>query len=152
GPQTAARLARRSGFEADQGDPSSITWYGLRIPDEQARGMMVEAMTQLHGHGHLEAELAEPGGPQQWIRGTLRVVGDQIVAQVNPARRLDRLIGVLEQIGANPSVVDEKRIDPRLDLPWRGGEPAVPRGAALAADGWEKYWLDEPVPALGGRS
>lgn len=152
GPQAATRLAGRSGFEADPDDPASITWYGLWIPDEQAEALMIEAMTRLPAQGHLEAELLDPDGPQQWVRGTLRIVGDQIVADVDSVRRLDRLIGVLERIGVNPSVIEEKRIGPLLDLPWPADEHAVAHAAAPTADGWEKSWLDVPVPALGGRS
>ena len=32
------------------------------------------------------------------------------------------------------------------------GERASPGGAATAAEGWEKFWLDEKVPALPGRT
>jgi hypothetical protein len=32
------------------------------------------------------------------------------------------------------------------------GEDAFPRGAAPPSAGWEKYWLDERVPALRGRT
>jgi hypothetical protein len=148
----AARLADRPGFEADPADPAAITWHGLRVRGDQAEALMRQALTGLGAQGHPEAGLGEPDGPQRGVRGTLRIIGDQIVADVNSARRLDSLIGVLERIGANPSVIEDKRIGPLLDLPWPAGQHAVPSPAAPAADGWEKSWLDEPVPGLGGQS
>jgi hypothetical protein len=123
GPRVTTLLGGRTGFETDPDDPASIIWYGLQIPDDQAEA-----------------------------RGTLRVVGDQIVADVNSARRLDRLIRVLDGIGANPSVVEEKQIDPMPDLLWPGDEDVFSGGAVTVAADWEKAWLDEPVSALRGHS
>lgn len=46
----------------------------------------------------------------------------------------------------------EKRIDPAQDFGWAAGQRATQGGEAAAAEGWEKFWLDERVPALGGRT
>ena len=50
------------------------------------------------------------------------------------------------------SLTSEKRIDPALDFAWAAGQRAAQGGAAAAAEGWEKFWLDEKVPALFGRT
>jgi hypothetical protein len=57
---------------------------------------------------------------------------------------------VLAELGADPAVVEEKRIDPAQDFAWQAG-PRGPRGPrAAASEGWEQAWLDEEVPALFG--
>jgi hypothetical protein len=71
--------------------------------------------------------------------------------QSPPAART-RLVGILRKVGADPVVTSEKRIDPALDFAWPAGQRASPGGAAAAAEGWEKFWLDEKVPALFGRT
>ncbi len=53
---------------------------------------------------------------------------------------------------AHPCEPAEKPIDPTLDFGWPAGERATRGGAAPAAEGWEKHWLDEKIPALHGRT
>lgn len=130
--QVMARLAARPGFERDPGDPTRITWYGIRMPKIQRDGVLSE--------------------PQRWVRGTLRVDVGQIVADVNSAERLARLLEVLSKVGADPLVTNEKRADPAQDFGWPGYDSNRPRGAAPSGEGWEKVWLDEQLPALGGRT
>ena len=147
---TAARLAARPDFEVASDEPDRITWWGALIPDGQRDAMMAEATAQLRAQGHQDIE--PPEGPQRWVRGMLQAGDGQITAEVNSRQRLTRLLGVLAKVGAEPVVTAEKRIDPTLDFAWPAGQRAFQRGAADAADGWEKYWLDEQVPALGGRT
>jgi hypothetical protein len=60
---------------------------------------------------------------------------------------------IVREVQTYRSVVTNKeRIDPALDLAWAVGQTALPRGAAAAAEGWEKRWLDERVPALRGHT
>lgn len=74
------------------------------------------------------------------------------MAEVNSDERLARLLDVLAKIGAAPTVTEETRVEPAKELAWPGGESAHPRGAAPSGEGWEKYWLDKQLPALGGRT
>ncbi len=150
GEGTAARLAARHDFEVSSDEPDRITWWGALIPDDQRDAMMAEAAAQLRAQGHQDIEPNE--GPQRWVRGMLQVGDGQITAEVNSRQRLTRLLGILDKVGAEPVITAEKRIDPALDFAWPAGQRAFQRGAADAADGWEKYWLDEEVPALGGRT
>jgi hypothetical protein len=39
-----------------------------------------------------------------------------------------------------------------MDFAWPVGQRASQGGTAAAAEGWEKFWLDEKVPALFGRT
>ncbi len=150
GEGAAGRLAARPDFEFDSDEPDRITWWGALIPEGRREAMMAEAVAQLRAQGHQDVEL--PEGPQRWVRGVLRVHGGEIIAEVNSRERLARLLGILRKLGAEPEVTAEKRIDPALDFAWPAGQRAFQRGAAEAAEGWEKHWLDEEVPALHGRT
>ena len=150
GEGTAGKLAARPDFVRDSDEPDRVTWWGALIPDGQREAMMAEAMAQLRAQGHKEVEA--PEGPQRWIRGVLRVRGREITVEVNSVQRLTHLVEILRKVGADPVVTLEKRIDPALDFAWAAGQRAAQGGAAAAAEGWEKFWLDEKVPALFGRT
>jgi len=147
---TPGKLAARPDFDRDSDKPDRVTWWGALIPDGQREAMMAEAMAQLRAQGHKDAET--PAGPQRWVRGVLRVRGREITVEVNSRQRLTRLLDILRKVGGNPVVTSEKRIDPAQDFAWAAGQRAAQGGAAAAAEGWEKFWLDEKVPALLGRT
>ena len=63
-----------------------------------------------------------------------------------------RLLDILRKVGGNPVVTSEKRTDPAQDSAWATGQRAAQGGTVAAAEGWEKFWLDEQVPALLGRT
>jgi hypothetical protein len=147
---TAGKLAARPDFDRDSGEPDRVTWWGALIPDGQREAMMAEAMAQLRAQGHRQVEA--PEGPQRWVRGVLRVSDREITVEVNSQQRLTRLLDILRKVGASPVVTSEKRIDPAQDFAWPTGQRAAQGGTAAAAEGWEKFWLDEKVPALFGRT
>ena len=147
---TAGKLAARPDFDSDSDEPDRVTWWGALIPDGQREAMMAEAMAQLRAQGHQDVEA--PAGPQRWVRGVLRIRGREVTVEVNSQQRLTRLLGILRKVGADPVVTSEKRIDPAMDFAWASGQRASEGGAAAAAEGWEKFWLDEKVPALFGRT
>ena len=104
----------------------------------------------MRAQGHKDVEA--PAGPQRWVRGVLRVRGREVTVEVNSQQRFTRLLDILRKVGANPVVTSEKRIDPAQDFAWAAGQRAGQGGTAAAAEGWEKFWLDEKVPALFGRT
>lgn len=147
---TSGKLAARPDFDLDSDEPDRVTWWGALIPDGQREAMMADAMAQLRAQGHQDVEA--PDGPQRWVRGVLRIRGREITIEVNSQQRLTRLLDILRKIGGNPVVTSEKRIDPAMDFAWPVGQRASQGGTAAAAEGWEKFWLDEKVPALFGRT
>jgi hypothetical protein len=147
---TSGKLAARPDFDRDNDEPDRVTWWGALIPDGQREAMMAEAMAQLRAQGHKDVET--PAGPQRWVRGVLRVCGREITVKVNSRQRLTRLLDILREAGGNPVVTSEKRIDPAQDVAWAAGQRAAQGGTAAAAEGWEKFWFDEKVPALLGRT
>ena len=147
---TVGKLAARPDFDRDSDEPDRVTWWGALIPDGQREAMMAEAMAQLRAQGH--EDVGAPDGPQRWVRGVLRVRGREITVEVNSQQRLTRLLDILAKAGGNPVVTSERRIDPAQDFAWPAVQRAVQGGTAAAAEGWEKSWLDEKVPALLGRT
>ena len=147
---TVGKLAARPDFDRDTDEPDRVTWWGALIPDGQREAMMAEAMAQLRAQGH--KDVAAPEGPERWVRGVLRIRGREMTVEVNSQQRLTLLVGILRKVGADPVVTSEKRIDPALDFAWAAGQRVSPGGAATAAEGLEKLWLDEKAPALLGRT
>ena len=147
---TAAKLAERPDFDLDTDERDSVTWWGALIPEGQREAMMAEAIPQLRAQSH--QDVAEPLDPQRWVQGVLRVRDREITVEVNSQKRLTRLVDILRRVGADPAITSEKRIDPVQDVAWAAGQRASQGGAAAAAEGWEKLWLDEKVPALSGRT
>jgi len=147
-----AQLADDPDFEADPDDPARLSWYGQQIPAAQAAAMLAEVRAQLRAQGHHNADITDPDRPQRWVRGQLRLHGDQLTVEVNSQHRLDRLLELLDELGARPTVIDQTTVDPTQDLPWPAGHLPLGGGLAPPEDGWEGQWLDEPVPALRGRT
>lgn len=125
-------------------DDSRVTWLGREVPAARLESMLADLEAE---HGPIGTQTEEP---QRWVRASMTASDGQLRVEVNSRERLGRLVDVLDELGADPVVVDESRIDPRQDLPWPAGHRVLPGGAAPASEGWEKHWLDENVPALGG--
>jgi hypothetical protein len=147
-----ARLAAHPDFEAQAEDASRLTWLGDEVPAAQRKAMLAEAVAQLQAQGHTDIDTAGQGEANRWVRGFVQLRGSELAVEVNSRQRLAGIVAALDKIGAEPAIVEESRVDPRLDLPWSGGHLPMGGGLASPEDGWEQQWLDEPVPALRGRT
>ncbi|MFN2615121.1 MAG: hypothetical protein ABR552_09955 [Actinomycetota bacterium] len=103
------------------------------------------------------AELRRLGAIEQndtlrYTRASLAVQGNELAGMVNSEARLERLVALLADAGAEPSILDRTRFDPAQDLPWppAAREDRPVRMSPAAEDAWRDAWLDEHVPALGG--
>jgi hypothetical protein len=151
-PEVAARLATHPDISTEPDGDGRMSWLGRDIPAGQRAAMLAEARAQLRAQGHPDAEITDPDGPQRWVRGQLRLRGDELTIQVNSRQRLRGLLDLLAELGAEPTVLDQSQLDPVQDLPWPAGYRALAGGLAAPEQGWERHWLDEPVPALRGRT
>jgi len=120
-----------------------IEWWGRPVPVTQ-RAPLLDGM-----RAHLGDDYVEPEQHERWLRGSLAVSDGTIQLSVNSRKRLDRLIHILAKLGTTPVITAETHVDPVLDLTlgagaWPGADGAAP------AEGWEKAWLDEQIPALQG--
>ena len=147
-----ARLAAHPDFEAHAEGAGRLTWLGHEVPAAQRKAMLAEAVAQLQAQGHTDIDTEGPADANRWVRGLVQLRGGELAVEVNSRQRLAGIVAILDKIGAEPAILEESRVDPGLDLPWSGGH--VPMGGGLASpeDGWERQWLDEPVPALRGRT
>src|SRR5580693_4065073 len=91
---------------------------------------------------HLDFKPAEPQGV---------FVDYQEPGSADVAKLTGKVTGaVLAQIAAE--VHDHRTTPSAPGFAWPAGQRASRSDAADAAEGWPKYWLDEPVPALRGRT
>jgi hypothetical protein len=149
--QVAEKLAKHPDIELDDGDRADFLWWGRPLTAMESATALAEARAQLADAG----VSIDPGGhdrPQRWLRGRIRVVDGGLRLEVNSKERLARFLDLLRELGEEPSVADEARFDPALDLPVRRGRgfPFQTSDEALAA--WLRHWPDEPARALGGRT
>lgn len=148
----AGRLADHADFRRDEDDPAKLVWLGKLIPEDQRAVMLANLNPGIDTDDPGIPGRPDDDGPQRWVRGQLEIAGRELTVEVNSENRLARLLEVLTKLGESPSVIDETQVDPAQDLAWPAGPVTIPRGAAPAGEGWEKHWLDGPVPVLHGRT
>lgn len=137
-------------FEWDP-DEREFHWYGREMTDSEIEvtDAQVEAFAIEKG-GTIGGDV----GPHRWSRGWLRIDGSKVKVSVNSQGRFDRLLAILGDAGLAPRVVEISKIDPALDLPvpsesvHNDDNKAAMSNEALRA--WERTWVDEEIPALGG--
>lgn len=154
-----------------EGEPLMLCDATLRSGDPAA---LSDALDDAYGP-HDE----EPDGARSWweqviadgverIRAQLELRGDELRVHANSAARFDRVLAAVRRLDPSAAVLSETRQpagDTRTLLRLAGGEPAGPPpgldpaghpelAAALAdlVGGHEAAWLDEPIPALSGRT
>ena len=141
----ATRLAAHTDFGTE--DAGELSWWGRELTEIERKGALAQ-MRSLADDGE---PIEEPEVPQRWLRGRLEPHLDGFEVWVNSEERLQALIEMLRELGAEPELGRCSVIDPAQDMPpIRLGMP-MPFGAsqeAIAA--WQSLWPDERVPALGG--
>jgi hypothetical protein len=143
-----AHLGQHPDFRTDD-EHQQLSWLGKPVPPAQRESMLAELRAQLAAEGH-QPELLDSDDEQRWVRGQIARAGDTLTVTVNSTQRLERLLNLLTDAGAQPEIIDQTRIDPIQDLPWPAGRRLTAATLAPPEQGWEKHWLDEPVPALRG--
>jgi hypothetical protein len=131
-------------------EDEEISWLGRTMTPSEAATSRAELEAYAEREG---VELMDPPDEApRYTRAFIKIVDGELVTEVNSAGRLDGLIALLEEAGAQPRVTSKVRIDPAMDWPVPGSvEPTDDRGmSAEAIAAWQEAWLDEEVPALGG--
>jgi hypothetical protein len=144
-PAVAARLAAHADFRTE--DAGELSWWGRELTEIEREGALAQ-MRSLADDGE---PIEEPEEPQRWLRGRLEPHPDGFEVSVNSEERLQTLVELLRELGADPELGRRSVIDPAQDMPpIRLGMP-LPFGASQdAVDAWQSLWPDERVPALGG--
>lgn len=141
-------LAAHPDFRTDD-KQRELAWLGAPIPAGQRESMLAELRAQLAAAGN-DHEVLDRGDEQRWVRGQLVRQDDTFTVTVNSKQRLDRLLGFITGTGMKPEIIEQTRVDPAQDLAWPAGRRRAATTLARPEQGWEKHWLDEPVPALRG--
>jgi tetratricopeptide (TPR) repeat protein len=141
----AQRLTAHTDFRPE--DEGELSWWGRELTEIEREGALAQ-IRSLTGEGE---PIEEPDKPQRWLRGRLHPTPDGFEISVNSDERLQALVELLHELGAEPELGRRSVIDPAQDLPpIRLGLP-MPFGASQeAVDAWQSLWPDERVPALGG--
>jgi hypothetical protein len=105
-------------------------------------------------------------GGMRRIRAQLELRGDQLHVHANSAARFDRVLSVVSELDPSVTVVsqtrepagsveDIARLQAKHPAPGPGLDPESPDMAAVLEQvtrQYEQAWLDEPIPALSGRT
>jgi tetratricopeptide (TPR) repeat protein len=144
-PAVAAKLGGHADFRLD--DNGELTWWGRELTAMERES----SLAQLRSIAGERAPAEEPAEPQRWLRGQLEQHPGGFEASVNSQERLDALVDLLEELGAEPALERKTVIDPTQDMPPIAlGGPMPFGGSREAVETWESLWPDERVPGLGG--
>jgi len=144
-PAVAARLAAHADFRTE--DAGELSWWGRELTEIERES----ALARIRSLADDGEPIEQPDEPQRWLRGRLEPHPDGFEVSVNSEERLQALVELLRELGAEPELERRSVIDPAQDMPpIRLGMP-LPFGASQAAvEAWQSLWPDERVPALGG--
>jgi len=145
-PAAATRaLSAHADFRTE--NEGELSWWGRELTDTERAG----ALAQIRSLAGTDEPIEEPDEPQRWLRGRLESRPDGFEVSVNSDERLQALIQLLRELGANPELRRRSVIDPSQDMPPIQLGMPMPFGASQdAVDAWQSLWPGERVPALGG--
>ena len=149
-----------------EGEPLAMCGATVRLSDPEAIGAALdETYDRVGGEAPRWHENGTSHGMPH-VRATLVCDGDELRIDTNSAERMDRVLATLVGIDPAMRVLDDSRRPIRdtreaaelaAELPHDEGalDPADPAVAAVLDEYIREYegkWLDEPIPALEGRT
>ena len=138
---------RRAHTDFRTEDAGELSWWGRELSEIEREGALAEIRSLADDGEPIE----EPDEPQRWLRGRLEPQPDGFEVSVNSEERLQALVELLCELGAEPELGRRSVIDPAQDMPPIQLGMPLPFGASQeAVDAWQSLWPDERVPALGG--
>ncbi|MGH2843695.1 MAG: tetratricopeptide repeat protein [Solirubrobacteraceae bacterium] len=138
-------LASHADFRTE--DEGGLTWWGRELTGVERAGMLA----QIHALVGDDEPIEEADQPQRWLRGRLDPHAGGFEVSVNSDERLEALVQLLRELGAQPRIERQSVIDPAQDMPPIPLGTPMPFGASQEAiDAWQSLWPDERVPALDG--
>lgn len=144
-PAVKRALSAHADFRTE--DEGELSWWGRELTDTER----ANALAQIRSLAGTDEPIEEPDEPQRWLRGRLESRPDGFEVSVNSDERLQALVQLLRELGANPELRRQSVIDPSQDMPPIQLGMPMPFGASQdAVDAWQSLWPRERVPALGG--
>jgi hypothetical protein len=148
--EVTTRLAKHPEFEVEDG---TINWWGRELDPMERETSLAELRAWLKEQGEDPSLVAEPEGPQRWLRGSISIGPQALEVDVNSRERFERLLGLLVDAGSEPEVVKKLVIDPAQDMALPHLGSVLPgAGSDAANEAWRRHWPDQKLPALGGMS
>ena len=143
-PATASREAPPHNAYIDLDDASDPVFAGIagKVLATGLPRLLAQVKAQLQAECRGDVSIDGDDQPGRWARGTTTADDGALAVEVNSKARLDRLVEVLTGMGARPTIVDQSRFGPSLDLAWPPGHPPMGADRALPPAG--------PVPISRG--
>ncbi|MEW6071116.1 MAG: hypothetical protein AB1726_00795 [Planctomycetota bacterium] len=163
-PWTLARRQRRPRLQNTDGDPLEFQTASFRVANAAALRRALDARADFDWDEQAGAWIwFRPGPPagtvgEKTLLARLELLGDELLVELNSARRLAAIRAWLEAIPgvrfvhSTPRPLDRAKLAPDDRLP---GPPPAPVPPELLAQLEESFraryraWLDESIPALG---
>ncbi len=148
--RTARLLAAHLDVELE--DDGVLAWWGRELDPEHETLLaeLHERRSDEHEHEHA---LDEDAWPERWARARIRPVDGGFEVEVNSSERMTRVLELLRELGDEPAVREQLRLEPGQGMTsLRVGGVAPFGGSQEAIDSWLRDWPDQPVPALRGRT
>jgi len=149
-----------------EGEPILLVTASYRLADPAAAGRALARTLREDEDGVFTESVVRRG--RDWTRGTIRIAGETATIDANSKKRADRLVRTLLRAAPGTRLIKREE---------RGPEEALDEYRASAEDGgdpgelldpaehpelqdvldrmlrdFERRWVDEQIPALGGRT
>ncbi len=162
GADLAAALPAGLSLTNREGEPSVLCTArlsGVTRTPEAVAALVDAGLEDEDGVLRLLHELSDD---ESIVRGRVEWEDGALTAHANGEARFERLVALVRQALPAARVESEERVDPllarddaeRFAVPEPPHEPSADERAAMAVflRGYEERWVDQPVPALGGRT
>lgn len=149
-----------------EGEPILLVSAVYRVPDPLAAGRELGRRLRADADGVFTEVVVRQG--RDWMRGTVRLVGETATIEANSKKRADRLVRTLLKAAPGARLIRREERDPEDALDEHGAaaeEGGDPTGILDPAEhpelravidrvmrDYERRWVDERIPALGGRT
>lgn len=153
-----------------EGEPILLVTAAYRLSDPAAAGHALARTLRDDGDGVYTETVVRRGG--DWTRGTIRIDGDTATVDANSAKRADRLVRLLLKAAPGSRLIKREERGVEEALAEHRQQAATGEGDGAASAGFldpaehpevgavldevmrdfERRWVDERIPALGGKT
>ncbi len=145
------------------GEPLEFHELVWELADPEAARRALDAHPALTEDDGIYRLIRDSAGQQQTVILTLTITGEILHGEVNSDRRADEVIGLVGSLLPTAELVDHdiRDLDEALDAQRATGVPPAPNllddpdmadvREEISAE-LERRWLDDHIPALGGRT
>ncbi len=149
-----------------EGEPILLVTASYRLADPVAAGLALARTLRKDEDGVFTESVVRRG--RDWTRGTIRIAGETATIEANSKKRADRLVRTLLKAAPGARLIKreergpEEALDEHRASAEEGGDPGGLLDPAEHPElqevldrmlrDYERRWVDERIPALGGRT